>query len=383
MARPRPPPGLLLAALLAAGCSDGPGAAAAYPWDLPSGFPPPPVPEDNPMNEAKVELGRRLFHDRRLSGNETQSCASCHEQRRAFTDGRARAVGSTGESHRRNSMGLANTAYLPALTWANPILDRLEEQALVPIFGEVPVELGMAGREGELVARLAADDRYRALFPEAFPGEAEPISVANVARALAAFERTLISGRAPYDRFLAGDAEALSSSARRGLELFFSEELECHHCHGGFNFTGAVVWEGKAPEHLFANTGLYDVDGAGSYPAEDKGLFELTLAPEDMGAFRTPSLRNVEVTGPYMHDGSVDTLEAVIDEHYARGGRLVPDGPNAGDGRGNRFKSALVSGFTLTTEERDDLIAFLRSLTDREFLEDPRFADPFAGDGGP
>jgi cytochrome c peroxidase len=367
----------LAAAAILAGCG-GAGEDGGYRWDLPPGFPPPPVPADNPMNEAKVELGRRLFYDRRLSGNETQSCASCHEQARAFTDGRARAVGSTGESHRRSAMALVNVAYLPTLTWANPVLERLEEQALVPLFGESPVELGMAGREAELLARLGADARYRALFPAAFPGEDEPITVGNVAKALAAFQRTLLSGRSPYDRYATGEREALSPAARRGMELFFSERLECHHCHGGFNFTGAVVWEGKAPESLFANTGLYDVDGVGAYPAVDTGLFEVTLAPEDMGAFRAPTLRNVAVTAPYMHDGSIATLAEVIEDHYARGGRLVADGPDAGDGRNNPRKSGLVSGFTLTAEERDDLLAFLEALTDPEFLADPRFADPFA-----
>jgi cytochrome c peroxidase len=372
----------LAAAAILAGCGGGAGEDGGYRWDLPPGFPPPPVPADNPMNEAKVELGRRLFYDRRLSGNETQSCASCHEQARAFTDGRARAVGSTGESHRRSAMALVNVAYLPTLTWANPVLERLEEQALVPLFGENPVELGMAGKEAELLARLGADARYRALFPEAFPGEDDPLTVGNVAKALAAFQRTLLSGRSPYDRYVAGEREALSPAARRGMELFFSERLECHHCHGGFNFTGAVVWEGKAPEYLFANTGLYDVDGAGAYPAVDTGLFEVTLAPEDMGAFRAPTLRNVAVTAPYMHDGSIATLAEVIEDHYARGGRLVADGPEAGDGRNNPLKSGLVSGFTLTAGERDDLVAFLESLTDPEFLSDPRLADPFAGAAG-
>lgn len=372
-----PSPGkTLAAALLVAGCGAG-EADGGYRWNLPPGFPEPAVPADNPMNEAKVELGRRLFHDVRLSGNGTQSCASCHEQRRAFTDGRAHPLGSTGEAHRRSAMGLTNIAYVPTLTWANPVLVRLEEQALVPLFGEAPVELGMAGREAELLARLEADERYRELFPEAFPDEAAPLTVANVVRAIAAFERTLISGRSPYDRFLAGDEEALGPAARRGLELFFSEELECHHCHGGFNFTGAVVWKDKRPELLFANTGLYDLDGAGAYPARDPGLFEVTLDPEDMGAFRSPSLRNVAVTAPYMHDGSLATLEAVIDEHYARGGRLIGEGPDAGDGRSSPLKSGLVSGFTLTAEERDALLRFLESLTDETFLEDPRFSDPF------
>src|ERR1700689_152268 len=165
----------------------------SYAWNLPRNFPRPDVPATNPMSEAKAELGRHLFYDTRLSGNGTQSCATCHEQERAFTDGRARAVGSTGEVHPRGSMSLVNVAYAAALTWGNPSLTRLEDQALVPMFGTHPVELGLSKDEPGLLERLRAESRYQALFAQAFGGDGEPFSLDHVTQALAAFERTIIS----------------------------------------------------------------------------------------------------------------------------------------------------------------------------------------------
>ncbi len=160
------------------------------------------------------------------------------------------------------------------------------------------------------------------------------------------------------------------------MALFFSERLECFHCHGGFNFTADVDHEGTIfSEPSFHNTGLYNYDHLGSYPRPNRGLYEFTGRPEDMGRFRAPTLRNIEVTAPYMHDGSVADLDEVID-HYAAGGRTVTDGEWAGDGSQNPFKSEFIVGFELSEQERADLIEFLHSLTDREFLEDPDFADP-------
>jgi cytochrome c peroxidase len=372
-------------AAVAAGCGGAPpDSTPSWTWALPSGVPPPEVPEANPMSEAKVDLGRRLFFDVRLSGNEEQSCASCHHPERAFTEPRAVSVGSTGEAHPRNAPGLANVAYAATLTWANPLLVTLERQAPIPLFGEHPVELGVVGREAEVLARLEAEPLYRDGFARAFPEDPAPIHFDNVVRALAAFQRTLLSFDSPYDRFVRGETGALGAAARRGMELFFSERLECFHCHGGLLFSDAVAHDGRAlAERPFHNTGLYNVDQAGGYPRDNTGVFELTGDPRDMGRFRAPSLRNVEVTGPYMHDGSVPTLEAVIDI-YARGGRRIASGPHAGDGAESPLKSPFVSGFELTPEERADLVAFLESLTDRTFLEDPRHRNPWTqGRGGP
>jgi len=367
--------------LAACGDGGGSGQTAPYVFEIPAGFPEPRVPDDNPMNQAKVDLGRRLFYDVRLSRNETQSCGSCHLQELAFTDGLGRAVGSTGEVHPRGSMSLANLAYAPNLTWANPILETPEEQALGPIFAESPiVELGMTGREDLLLERLRDDPVYQDLFPAAFPdAEADPVTVGNMVKAIAAFERTMLSGDSPYDRFASGaDPGALSESARRGMTLFFSEQVECFHCHGGFNFSSAIDHDGlPVGTSVFANNGLYNVDGRGAYPPENQGLFEFTGDPRDQGKFKPPTLRNIAVTAPYMHDGSIPTLEAVID-HYAAGGRNVTEGPHVGDGRDSPVKSPFVAGFSLTDQDRADLVAFLESLTDETFLTDPALSDPFA-----
>lgn len=349
-----------------------------YAWHLPAGFPVPYVPEDNPMTEAKVELGRYLFYDTRLSGNNTMACVSCHHQDLAFSDGLAVPVGSTGESHVRNSQTLTNVAYNATFTWGNPVLTEVEQQVLIPLFGEFPVEMGVTGNEDEVLARLQDDALYQALFSAAYPDQDDPITFHHIVQALSSFVRSMISGDSPYDRFVyQGDYEALSASALRGMDLFLSEKFECHHCHGGFNFTLSTLHAATAfPERPFFNTGLYNVGGTGAYPRGNTGAFEITGQPQDMGRFRPPTLRNVALTAPYMHDGSIATLEEVI-QFYADGGRLIESGDHAGDGRVNPHKSGFVPGFEITDQEMADLIAFLHSLTDETFITDPAFSDPF------
>ena len=272
---------------------------AAWSWGLPPSVPAPVVPADLPMTEALFQLGRHLFYDPRLSENQTQSCASCHRQELAFSDGLALAVGSTGEVHPRNSMALMNVGYVPRLTWANPLLDSLEVQAMLPIFGEFPiVELGMMGKEDLLLERIAEDADYVARFAQAFPNDATPISVGNLVRALGAFQRALVSFDSPWDRYLRGEGE-LSLEALRGAELFFDERLECFHCHGGLNFSDTILHTGlPMGEVSFHHTGLYNLDGAGAYPPQNTGIHEITGRAEDMGRFRAPSLRNVAVSAP-------------------------------------------------------------------------------------
>lgn len=393
LARLRGVAGGIALGLASIGCGDDTAAAGAesggppavspppvWSWDLPPGFPTPIVPPDNPMTEAKVELGRHLFHDRRLSVDRTRSCASCHRPELAFTDGLPRARLPSGEEHPRGSPSLGNVAYAAWLGWANPTLVRLEAHVVVPLLGDDPPELGWSGREGELVARLEEVPAYRRLFAAAFPDDEDPIDLANLVRAIACFERTLIAGGSAVDRFLAGDQQALSPSARRGLDLFRSERLGCATCHAGWATTDAAIGvETPDPALTFHNTGLYDVDGSGAYPPGGTGLHAVTGRPEDMGKFRAPMLRNVAVTAPYMHDGSIATLDEVLD-HYARGGRRIEEGPHAGDGRDSRFKSPLLRGFELAAGERSDLLAFLDALTDHAFLADPRFADPWLRD---
>ena len=190
--------------------------AAGFDWNLPEGFPRPAVPSDNPMSNAKVELGRFLFYDKRISFNGKESCGSCHRQELAFTDGRAHAEGTTGQLHPRSSMSLANVGYVAYLTWANPALISLEEQALTPMLGEEPVELGLKGHEQEFIRAIGSDEVYRRLFPVAFPGETDPYTLHNVTKAIASFERTIISVRSPYDRYRwGGDPSAISEAAKR------------------------------------------------------------------------------------------------------------------------------------------------------------------------
>ena len=376
---PRPAIALIVALLLPpilAGVACDP-AGDEYAWPLGQALPVPLVPDDNPMSAARVELGRHLFYDTRLSGNHTQSCATCHLQEFAFTDGLPVSEGSTGESTPRNSMSLANVAYATTLTWANPVLLTLEQQMLVPLFGAEPVELGLRGMEDRLIARLREVPQYQQLFAAAFPDDADPLTLHNLTRALACFERRLLSGDAPYDRYLAGDPAAISESARRGAALFNSEKLECFHCHAGFNFQDSVAYAGKpARSGIYHNTGLYNLDGKGAYPPGNTGLHEFTGVAADMGRFRVPTLRNIAVTAPYMHDGSVATLDEVLD-HYAAGGRTITEGPHQGVGRDNPFKSSFIRGFELTQQERSDVLAFLDSLTDEQFLTDPELADPW------
>jgi len=351
-------------------------AASPYAWALPPGFPQPRVPDDNPMSAAKVELGRYLFYDPQLSGNGAMSCSSCHLQALAFTDGKVTAHGATGEPLLRNSQALVNVAYNATMTWANPVLTDVEQQVLIPLFGEFPVEMGITGHEEVVLARFQGNVDYQARFAAAFPAQTEPISYHNIVQALASFVRSLISGDSPYDRYLAGDDTALSAEAKAGMELFFSERFECHHCHVGFNFSASTIHaKSTFSAAVFQNNGLYNLDGQGAYPRGNRGLYEITAKPEDMGRFRPPTLRNVALTAPYMHDGSIATLAEVV-QHYAAGGRLITTGEFAGDGRRNPLKSGLVPGFTLSAEEAAALVAFLESLTDETFITDPRFSNP-------
>lgn len=369
--RPALAAGLLGAALVTARLP----AQPAHTWVLPPGFPPPNVPDDNPITGAKVELGRRLFYDTRLSANGTQSCGSCHEQARAFTDGRPRAVGSTGQVHPRGSMSLVNVAYAQALTWANPRLTRLEDQALVPMYGEHPIELGL-DRTDRWLDAIARDPVYARLQRAAF-GDGLPFTRDHVVAAIATFERAIVSARSPYDRYhFERDDTAIPESARRGEVLFHSRPLSCFTCHGGVHFSRAMGAARRPAVTEFHNTGLYNLPGLLSYPRENTGVFEITQDPSDVGKFKPPTLRNVAVTAPYMHDGSVATLEEAID-HYAAGGRTIASGVHAGVGRDNPNRSPAVRGFTLTPGQRADLVAFLRALTDEPLLRDPRFANPW------
>jgi cytochrome c peroxidase len=312
----------------AAACSgnDAP-AAAPFVWNLPAGFPLPLTAADNIQTEAKFALGRRLFYDRRLSANGTQACSDCHQQSRAFSDGKLVAVGSTGQPHTRNAPTLTNAGYNASYTWDSVAVRSLERQALVPMFNTHPIELGVKGHEEEIVARFRGDE---ASFRAAFPGERQPVTIRNITKALAAFERALISGNSPYDRLVyGGDPNALSPAAWRGMRLFFTARAGCSACHQGFNFSGESRYAGHSkPTPVLVRNGVTE------------------------GAFRVPTLRNIELTAPYMHDGSIATLDEVIERYVA------------------------ARKLTLSANDRADLAEFLRSLTDRQFVTDARLAAP-------
>ena len=302
-------------------------AGGGYEWKLPRGFPEPAVPADNPMSVAKVALGARLFADTRLSGTGRYSCQSCHQPEHAFTDGLARSRGATGETLALNAPTLLNAAYNASLGWSDARVRTFEQQMQGPLFNEHPVELGLAGHEAELERTLSGDAGITSDFGAAFPGQAQPVSIDNVVRAIAAYLRTLLSASSPFDRYVfAGVHEALDDSQKRGMQLFFSARTGCSVCHAGINFANAWVdSEHTSVTPVFADTGT--------------GQF-----------VRVPTLRNLGATAPYMHDGRFATLDAVLD-HYEK---LAVD--PAADARLRRAQ--------LTTEERHDLAEFLVSLND-------------------
>ncbi|CAA0090333.1 Cytochrome c551 peroxidase [Zhongshania aliphaticivorans] len=349
-----------------------------FSWGVPDYIPLPIVPEDNPVSEAMFQLGRHLFYDEDLSGNATQACASCHHQSMAFAESIERSIGSTGELHPRNAQSLVNVAFNSTLTWANPSLLTLEQQILVPLFGEFPVEQGITeDNKTEVLARISQKPEYQTLFTEASGNADESINFEVIVKALATFVRGINSFNSDSDKYENGATNTLSDAALRGRELFFSEELECFHCHGGYNFTDSVADSSQLfVDTPFHNTALYNIDGQGAYPEISQGIIEITGKATDMGRFRAPTLRNVAFTAPYMHDGSISTLEEVI-RTYAAGGRNIENGPNAGDGRENPFRDGFISGFDIDEDDIQNVIAYLNSLSDFELINNPRFANPW------
>lgn len=324
------------------------------------------MPKDNPMSSAKVELGRLLFRETRLSVTGGYACSNCHAAEHAYSDAKPKALGALGDQTRRAAMSLTNVAYNAAYTWGDSSIVTLEAQMRQPLFNEHPIELGLKGREAQVIEWLSADERYRQDFARAFAGETPAVSTDHFIKAIAAYERTLISGRSAFDRYVFDDEhDALSPSAKRGMALFYSKRVGCAQCHSGVNFDGPIRFQGhEAAKALFANTGLYSVDGRGAYPVDDRGLYEVTGQKADMGRFRVPTLRNVALTAPYMHDGSIATLDEVID-HYAMGGRQWPDGPSAR----NHLVDRRIRAFQISSAEKQDLIAFLQSLSDPQFVQ--------------
>ncbi|GAB3868888.1 cytochrome c peroxidase [Hymenobacter segetis] len=360
----------LSAALLAlAGCKhdsdtvdpEGPVVApTAYNLTVPDKFPPLPAqPADNPLTVEGVALGRQLFYEKALSVNSTISCASCHRQELAFTDGLAHAQGVNGSTTPRSAMSLANLAWEPKLTW-DGAASSLEAQARIPI--ENPAEMHQTLAAG--VVRLQATTTYPPLFRKAFGSST--ITENNTLKALAQFERTLVSSNSRYDQYLKGNRAALTSYEQQGLVLFVTHPDgpagirggNCQDCHSGNLQT----------DNAFRNNGL-------DATLTDLGLGLQTGKPTDNGKFRVPSLRNIELTAPYMHDGRFPNLDSVL-SHYNE--HIATASPNLDPLILNGSNNALGAGHPLglTKDEKAKIVAFLRTLTDTTFTHDRRFAKP-------
>lgn len=287
---------------------------------------PPPIPADNPITPAKVELGRQIFFDARLSSDGTVSCATCHNPVMGFTDGRPTSMGTKAQIGGRSAPSVINLAYAPnGVFWDGRAKD-LEDQAKGPI--QNPIE--MSNTHEAAVRRLNTIPGYREQFQQVF-GSAD-ITIDNVAKAIATFERTVISGNSPWDRFLKGDQNALSDQAKRGWDIY-QKKANCIACHAGFNLT----------DNQFHNIGVgFDK------PNPDLGRYLVTKAEDDRGRFKTPTLREITYTAPYMHDGSEKTLEDVI-EFYNKGGNKNPQ------------LDERIKPLNLTAQEKADLLALLKS----------------------
>jgi len=294
----------------------------------PLGLPPVPIPADNPMTVEKVELGKMLFFDKRLSKDKDISCATCHLPEHGYAEPHAVSTGHKGQKGNRNANPVINSQYATALFWDGRAVS-LEDQAGGPV--ENPIEMG---QDMNVVTKLLADvPEYKKRFMEVF-GEAPTKD--NITKAIAAFERTLLEGNSPFDKFQAGDANAISEDAQKGWELF-NQKL-CSTCH---------------TPPVFSNWGFYNSGVGTDKPNPDIGRMEITKLPSDKSAFRVPSLRGVEKTGPYFHDGSVESLEEAV-KFMANGGK---DNPNL-----HPLFRALKAQKT-TDQEIQQLVAFLKSLT--------------------
>ena len=308
----------------------------AVPAVYPAGTPVTLAPADNALTELRARLGRRLFFDKQLSRTGEVACVSCHHPEHAFSDPNAVSTGVEGRTGARNASALVNQAWGRSFFWDGRATT-LEEQAGKPIENPDEMDLPL----DEAAARVAADPRYVDEFEAAYQGRA---TADSLRKAIASFVRVLVSSNSPYDRHLRGDDRDFGEDAQRGEAIFMSEKGGCFHCHPA----GPLTNEG------YFNNGLF-LDGG------DVGRRGITGRTGDLGKFKVPTLRNIAATAPYMHDGSLATLDDVLD-HYARGGN------------GGSFTDPTIMPLSLTDTERQDLLAFLRALTDPAFLADPRWA---------
>jgi cytochrome c peroxidase len=315
-----------LLVLMTQAVAAAPAVAERFVWQLPVGFPQPFVPADNPMSEVKVALGSRLFFDTRLSVTGNYSCASCHDPARALTDGRAVAVGATGSALVRNAPSLWNAAFNPSLGWDDVGDHSLERQMRRPLFNSHPVELGLRGRERRVEQSLREDPTMATAFARAFPRDAAPVTMRNVIRAIAAFERTLLAGDSRFDRYVfRGEHHLLAAQEKRGMELFFAPVAGCSACHSGLLLSGSWI---------------------DTHQPRARAQFARSLPMTRRK--RIPSLRNVTRTAPYMHDGRLVDLRAVM-AHYEQA---------AMDPRADKR----LRRPPLSFDDQDALLAFLATL---------------------
>ncbi|MGH2647625.1 MAG: MbnH family di-heme enzyme [Ginsengibacter sp.] len=333
-----------------------------------------PEQKSNVSKTSLRELGHYLFFDTRLSFNQTKSCASCHDPKFAFTDGYRKSITASGDIVMHNSPSLINVARQYYFDWANDTVTSLHKQSERPLFNIHPVELGASEHESEILIRLKNDSFYQQQFRLNFEKDPDPFRFENIQTALAAFTSSLSSANSPYDKYIKGDTDAISNPAKKGMQLFFSATLKCVRCHQPPYFTTATLT--KNTDSIYFNTGLYNVNGKNKYPPDDAGLSMITKNEKDNGRFKIPSLRNVAITAPYTHNGSVNTLSEMINI-YANGGRKIGYGPSAGNGAMNKNKSSLITGFKITPEQKNQLMDFLFSLTDSSVLKNPEFQNPF------
>lgn len=314
-----------------------------------------------------LKIGRMLFFSPLLSRNSSTSCGSCHFAEQAFQDSRPRSVGLDGTLLDRNSPSLLNIGWANYITWSNLAFFELERHMIVPLFGDDPPEMAAMFDDGWLQDQLSQDPTLsQALLEHSQVASMQELRWPFVLSSIADYMRSLTSLDSAWDRYQAGDALALSADALAGEALFFSAQLQCSSCHPPPFFSTAFSSGSRArapTDQAFANNGLYYVkDSESGYPLNDPGLMEFTGKSADGGKFRIPSLRNVELSAPYMHDGSIPTLDAVLD-HYRTGGRVIQEGPHRGQGFRHPNKDPRVSGFDLDASQRRQLLAFLRSLT--------------------
>ena len=374
---------LLYGVLIIASCSDHPLSKPSpflsqnlIPFAIPDSIYQDP---SSPLTEEKISFGRYLFYDRRLSLNNTKSCASCHDQKFSFTDGYRRSIGALGDLHQRNSAPLLNLFLKKYLTETDSSLHYPIQQINNPLFHDHPVELGWKNHEKEILSRIVSDSLYSGKFARLlYPADYEKTAI-SVKESISAFVLTLCSYQSPFDKYLYLHTGSLNPSEKRGMALFYSDSLACRNCHSGFNFDTPLLKDSTGKTQYYFNTGLYNINNSNQYPDYDRGLFEITGNKKDEGVYRVPTLRNLAFTAPYYHDGSALTLEEVI-LNYESGGRNVTTGLYKGEGNTNIYKNTLIHGFSLTSQQRKDLINFLLALTDSSVLKNKNYANPFKND---